>query len=60
MEVEHLIDTLGYFVIWLFGELHCMFAKSLVIVSAYCRATLQRIIRRVFDLHFFGKSIRAE
>ena len=45
MEVEYSIDILGYLVIWLFGELCCMFTKLLVIVSIYRRATLQRIIR---------------
>ena len=45
MEVEYSIDMLGYLVMWLFGELYCMFTKLLVIVSIYRRATLQRIIR---------------
>ena len=31
-------DTLVHLVFWLFGELHCMFTKLLVIVSVYLRA----------------------
>ena len=45
MEVEHLIGVLGYLVIWLFGELHCVFTKLLVIVSVYRRATPPKTIR---------------
>ena len=45
MEVECSIDTLGYLVIWLFGELHYVFTKLLVIVSVYSGATLQKTIR---------------
>ena len=56
MEVECLIDTLGYLVIWLFGELHCVFIKLLVIVSIYHWATLQIIIRLWFDLQKRCKS----
>ena len=56
MEVEYLIDMLGYLVIWLFGELHCVFTKLLVIVSVCRGATLQRIIRPWFDLRNSCKS----
>ena len=42
MEVECSIDTLGYLVIWLFGELHYVFTKLLVIVSVYSGATIQK------------------
>ncbi len=45
MEVEYLNDTLVYLVIWLFGELHCVFTKLLVIVSVYRRATLRKTTR---------------
>ena len=45
MEVEYSIDTLGYLVVWLFGELYRMFTKLLVIVSVYRRATLPKTIR---------------
>ena len=38
MEVEHLNDTLVYLVIWLFGKLHRVFTKLLVIVSVCHRA----------------------
>ena len=44
MEVECSIDTLGYLVIWLFGELHYVFTKLLVIVSVFSGATLQKIL----------------
>ena len=33
MEVEYLIETLGYLVIWLFSGLHYISTKLLVIVS---------------------------
>ena len=45
MEAEHSIKMLGYLVIWLFGELHCVFTKLLVIVSVCRGATLQKTIR---------------
>ena len=45
MEVEYLIETLGCLVIWLFGELYCVFTKLLVIGSIYFRSTLQQTIR---------------
>ena len=60
MEVEHSIDTFGYLVIWLFGELHCTFIKLLVIVSIYRPPTLQRIVRPWFDLQKRCKSNRFE
>ena len=66
MEVEHSIETLGYFVVWLFSELYCVFTKLLVIVGVYRRATLPKTIRpcltyfilegQIFDLFYFGRS----
>ena len=49
MEVECSIDTLGYLVIWLFGELHYVFTKLLVIVSVYSGATIQKTIHSAVD-----------
>ena len=55
MEVECLIETLGCLVAWLFGALHCVFNKLLV-VSTCRRPTLPRINRPWFDLRLSCKS----
>ena len=60
VKVECLISMLDHLVILSFGELHCVFTKLLVVVSVYCQATLQRIIRPWFDLHKRCKSKHLE
>ena len=45
MEVECLIDVLGYLVCWLFSNIVSMFTKLPVYDSIYPRATIPKTIR---------------
>lgn len=45
MEVEYLIDTLGYLACWLFGNIVSMFTKLPDYDSIYRWATLPKTIR---------------